>query len=226
MFKYLTIIFLVLTFFTLNGCRKDVAVEDINAGYNYFPAEKGYYVIYKADSIVYNDFTGTIDTFSFELKEIIESLFTDAEGRTAQRIERYKRLSDTLPWTISNVWYSVRTASAAEKVEDNVRFMKLSFPVKKNKKWNGNVYNVLNEKTYKYTSVDVPYQNQYLSFDSSATVLQDDFATLISTDYAVEIYARNAGLVYKKYVYLNKEITGNIKKGVDYTLIAKETGIE
>jgi len=61
-----------------------------------------------------------------------------------------------------------------------------------------------------------------LYFDSTLTVLQNDYTTIISRDYSVEVYARNTGLIYKKYINLQKEVTGVIKSGIDYTLTIKE----
>jgi hypothetical protein len=220
--KEIILSFITLTFIFFTSCKKEVVPEHIDFGYTYFPVNISHYIIYDADSIVYNDFTGTVDTFSFEVKHYFESEFIDNSGRTCQRIEIYKRNNDTLPWQIKHVWHSIRTEYTAEVVEENIRYIKLSFPVKKFKKWNGNAYNTEGEQIYKYISVDEPYANKYLYFDSTLTVLQKDDSTLINTDYAAEIYARNIGLVYKKYLHLEKKITGIIKKGLDYTLTAKE----
>ncbi|HRS54214.1 MAG TPA: hypothetical protein P5250_05875 [Bacteroidales bacterium] len=205
------------------SCKNDIIVSEIN-DYNYFPVNKGHYVIYQVDSIVYNDFTNTVDTFLYEIKEYIESDIIDNSGRTVQRLEKYKRNCDTLPWKLNNVWTCLRTTYTAEKVEENVRYLKLIFPIQKDKKWNGNAYNIFDEQTYKYIDVHKPYYNKYLYFDSTITVLQKDFNTLISNDYAIEIYATGVGLVYKKFVQIEKEITGVIKKGVDYTMTAKQYG--
>lgn len=64
-----------------------------------FPTEVGRYVVHQVDSISYNDFFTPvkIDTAHFQLKEVIESVFTDNEGHESERIERYVRYADTLP---------------------------------------------------------------------------------------------------------------------------------
>ncbi len=220
--KYFSLLFLIIALIFHSCKEEEVAFELVETGYNYFPTNTGHYVIYKADSIVYNDFTGNVDTFSYELKQYIEAQFTDNSGRICQRIERYKRESDTTIWKIDKAWHSVKTETTAEMVEDNIRFIKLTFPVKKNNKWNGNAYNNSEELIYKYISVDEPYLINNLYFDSTLTVLQNDYTTIISRDYSVEVYARNTGLIYKKYINLQKEVTGVIKSGFDYTLTIKE----
>ena len=84
-------------------------------GYNYFPADIGVWVVYDVDSIVYNDFTDSVETYNYQIKEIVESAFIDGEGRETRRLERYIRLTDTLPWSINDVWFANRTASRAAK---------------------------------------------------------------------------------------------------------------
>src|SRR4030067_3558016 len=81
------------------SCKKDVSVNP-DLGYEYFPATVGKYVVYDVDSIVYNDFTGTTDTFKYQIKETIESIFLDNSNRQTLRIERYKKnYSDTVPYS-------------------------------------------------------------------------------------------------------------------------------
>ena len=123
------------------ACKKEKKAEAVDLGYTYFPTEIGQYVIYQVDSISYNDFFNPvkIDTTHFQLKELVQSHFTDNEGRESDRLERYVRKNDSLPWVLRDVWYQTRTSTKAEKVEENVRFVKLIFPVEVNQKWNGNL---------------------------------------------------------------------------------------
>ena len=52
-------------------------------GYDYYPYAIGNWAIYEVDSINYNDNTTptTIDTFSYQVKELYADTFTDNEGR-------------------------------------------------------------------------------------------------------------------------------------------------
>ena len=96
-------------------------------GYEYFPNDSGIWVQYVVDSIDYDDEFGN-DTFQFQLLEKIESKSIDNEGRDAQRIERLKRPNDSSIWRIKDVWYANLTESKAEKIEENLRYVKLNFP--------------------------------------------------------------------------------------------------
>ena len=137
---------------------------------------------------------------------------------------RYIRLTDGDAWTIKEVWYVNKTPSTAERVEENQRFIKLAFPVNKNAKWDGNAYNTLGEQYYKYISVDETRIAGNMAFDSTVIILQMEEYTLISEDFQEEVYARNVGMIYKKYVRLTKQPTGEVIKGIDYSYTIRAYG--
>jgi hypothetical protein len=203
------------------SCKKENTEAPVDVGYEYYPVTVGNWIIYQVDSIVYDDFSGTTDTFNYQIKEVIESDFTDNEGRNTQRLERYKRQNDTSQWVIQDVWYSNRNSSTAEKVEENVRFLKMVFPIKSRQEWNGNMFNFMEPQTYKYESLFSPYDAGSMHFDSTVTVLQMEELNLILDDYAIEVFAKNIGMVYKKFRHLEKEPDGTIIKGLDLTYIIR-----
>lgn len=206
-------------FLLLPGCSKEDQ-PSADMGYGYFPVNPGHWVLYQVDSIAWDDFTSTVDTFSFQIKEVLESTFIDDQGRPNIRIERYIRQSDTSEWIIRDVWFGLRSASTAEKVEENERFVKLIFPVKEDAEWDGNIGNNLGAQDYTYINTHQPYQSGGMSYDSTVTVIQQDYTTAISRNYEEEIFASGVGMVYKKYVNLETLPTGVIKKGCDYTYVA------
>ena len=230
------------------SCKKD-KLTDPDLGYNYFPNQVGKYVIYDVDSFYYNDFTSHIDTFKFQLKEKIQSVFLDNQNRPTLRLERFvKYYNDTvayslMPWTFRNVWAENRTAATAEKVEENVRFIKLVFPVKKNKSLNGNVQNTNPEIDYSYSYVDQLKNIAGMTFDSTLEVVQQNNLTLIAQKYSIEQYAKNVGLVYKKIIDVASQpnplwtptqfaafyvlpILQRVTSGVQYTWTINSSGTE
>jgi hypothetical protein len=199
----------IFIFFTACGiafysCKKDKpVVQAIDHGYNYFPDEIGSYVIYEVDSIAQDDKSNKHDTTRYQLKELIADTFTDGSGRPTLRIERYKKFyNDTVPydsmnWVGPRVWYSNKTSTTAEKVEENIRYLKLIFPVTKGKHWDGNTFNTLGQKDYEMTSVDQSETINNNNFDSVVTVKQFEQIDFIEYIYEAEKYARNVGLIYK-----------------------------
>ena len=179
------------------ACKKDNNTVSTFTGYSYAPSNIGHEVIYDVDSIVKSDFTGLIDTVHYQIREVIESVFTDNQGRPTLRLERYKRLTSSDPWVIYKVWTANVTNVHYEKKEDNISFVKLIFPPKIDITWNGNVLNTLEEKDYKYTSLNEPDSYNGLSFDSALTVTQYDYGDFLDTVHNEERYAAGVGMFYK-----------------------------
>jgi len=219
---------LILLLFIMQSfaCKKDPA-PPVDVGYDYFPTDVGTWVIYDVDSIVYDDFNNSIYTYEYQIYERIESTFTDGEGRETQRIERYKRDSTNGAWIIKDVWFANRTNTTAEKVEENVRFIKLTFPARSGNTWDGNASNTIEEWEYRITEYDVAKSINGVYFDSCLTVLQKDYPTAISKEYYLEIYAKHVGLIYKKSINLeisSGNVLDSLDKGFDYTIQVNSYG--
>ena len=230
----LNYIWILLTGLFISGCSKDPIPESIDLGFDYFPTEIGRYNVYQVDSISYNDFFTPvkIDTTHFQIMELLESNFKDNEGRECQRIERYIRASQNSAWVLRNVFYQVRTAVQAERIEDNVRFVRLIFPIQENQKWNGNAYNSFEKSNYQYKEVDQKKMVKGKNFDSTLVVNQKLDSNLIEKNYQVEIYAKHVGLIFKKYIDVQDKSSSilplpfsqRIDAGFDYTYQLIESG--
>jgi hypothetical protein len=239
------------------SCKKDNN-STLDMGYNYFPNQVGRYVVYDVDSFHYEDqninpntHAAKIDTFKFQLKEKIQSIFQDNQNRPTIRLERYVRFSDSshsytnVPWTLRNVWVENRTATTAEKVEENLRYVKLVFPVDASKNWNGNSQNDSTAWNYYYDYYDQPRTVANHSFDSVLNVMQKDENSLISKTTFHEMYARNVGLIYKSEIniqsqppsswaslpdstsaFLIKPIMSRVTWGTQYNMIVNSYGTE
>ena len=188
----------IVVLLTFSSCEKEGEAEDFY--YDYFPIEVGSYVTYDVKETIY-DLQVTPE--SYQLKELIESEFTDNLGRPSLRIERYKRATDADEWEIKDVWYSTRTISNAEKIEENVRYVKMSFPVRDYQEWDGNVYNTENEWLYYYDSIGDSRTINGLAFDETIKVVERENFNLIEQEEAYEIYANGVGLIYRKLIDLD-----------------------
>ncbi len=209
----------------LGSCKKDSNLPDEDLGHSFFPYTPGDYRIYNVDSTYYDDFLDSVKHFEFQLKEVFESWFYDAQNRKCLRIERWVKLNDSTDWYLRDVWYSCMTDFRAEKVEENVRFIRLAFPVRSSTKWDINAFNENVQQICEYENIDEFYSNGILSFDSTVTVLQEQSSNLIEEKNQYEIYARGVGLVFKKFMDVEKEfVTGNIVAGTDFTYILSEYG--
>ncbi|MBL7963270.1 MAG: hypothetical protein JNM31_05415 [Flavobacteriales bacterium] len=192
----------------LAACKKD-PVDPVDLGYRYFPVQVGHWVEYEVDSVWYDQFVNVSGTRSYRLRELLLEDFTDAAGRTAQRIHRFVQDS-TGGWRIRDVWWQVRDNYAAERTEEDQRRLKLSFPVRNDRTWNVNNYNPGRVTTVRYKNVDASATLNGLFFDSTATVLGTYPNNLVDTLIYEERYAKRVGLVYKYQVESNTQFVGGM----------------
>lgn len=208
---------------TLFACRKDESETARRSSDKlYFNQKAGAYSVYKVTEVVYDDFANTIDTTEYQLKELNESQFKDNLGRYATRIERYRRSSDTADWTYINTWYAVADEQMAERVEDNKRFIKLSFPITTDAVWNANSLNMDNVNNVYYGMLHRAYKQDTFTFDSVVSVESGTINNAFRERAYKEIYAKNIGLVFRNYVYIDK--LGLLLRGsrIRYQLIRHE----
>lgn len=222
----------------LNSCKRQVIPPDeIDLGKDYISLQAGHFIEYEVDSIIYNDFNLSTDTFKTEFRDMIGSEFNDNEGRPSVIINRSSRSSSTSEWKDILTYYATLTNFKYEVIEDNLRFIKLVFPVKLNTRWYGNTYipTALNPEfqwydkwDYRYANVSEGYSNGVLFFPSTVTINQanviegnpDDADSYSAKTYAQEVYAKGVGLVYKeltRWVYQPSVV--KYKKG--FTLIMR-----
>jgi hypothetical protein len=208
----------------LNSCSKDDDTKGTTGlTYSYFPVNVGHELIYDVELITKDEFSQIEDTVYYQLREVVESVFTDNQGRPTQRLERYTRPTDSDPWVISDVWTSNISSTLAEKKEENNTYIKLTFPVRTNRTWDGNSKNNQDELLYEYIEADIPGSVGPLAFDSTLTVLQEDEDNFIEKKYSVERYATNVGLIYKEQIDILKDYTNPSNPGVKAQRLYKET---
>lgn len=195
--------------------------EEINLGLDYYPVKIGSTWIYTVDSIAYDNNTGvtTIDTFRYEYKEVISSNFSDVSGNTGQLLNRFYRKNDSSDWFQANNWTVLITKEKAERVEENIRFVKIAFPVAVNKRWNGNMYNAREVEQYRIinTNRGATYGNTF--YHNTMLVQQAKELNAIEEIAKQEVYAQNVGLVYKLSDSINTQVSGS--RGFRYRITLK-----
>ncbi len=210
---------------------------NLDPGFGYFPVEIGHYVVYKADSIWHDNPTegvpGVHDTSSYFIKELIESDFTDASGGLSQRLERYKRHTSDEPWRLVDVWFISRNSLNAQKVEENVRYIKMGFPIAPGSTWDGNALNINDRWTYRYDSLYVDRIYGNTQYPRTVKVLQIDNKNFVEDQLAYEIYAPQVGLVLRyhrnlvtRLNYANQPTAQNIRSGNEFRWEVLEYGKE
>ncbi|MCB0810066.1 MAG: hypothetical protein KDB96_12375 [Flavobacteriales bacterium] len=192
----------------LSGCKEDEPIAPLDLGYGYFPTHLGRWVEYQVDSVWRDDVINSSGQLTYSLREVIEEDHVDNEGRPAQRIRRY--VLDTLGnWVVRDVWTQTLDATSAERTEENLRLLKLVFPVRGGQFWDLNSRNTEDELEMTYTAWDVPWSVNGMAFDSTALVETTFFNNLVDTVIHTERYAKGVGLVYQRRVVSNTQTIFN-----------------
>jgi len=205
-----------LLLLAINSCKKDEVIHLPPVYFDYVPTNIGHTLVYDVDSTYYDDFNDTFFVFHFQVMERIDSTYLDNQNRPTQRIERFKRDSVNTPWYSIQAWNSTLTTARFERVENNIRYVRLGFPITQTQSWDGNAYNTLSIEDYSYVSFHEPLPIATFNFDSALTVLQIDDNNLIHQKYGLEQYANHVGLVYKEFIDADKFVTGQYKNGIVY----------
>ncbi|HXD77714.1 MAG TPA: hypothetical protein VN616_07885 [Puia sp.] len=208
-----------------SGCNKKANYPN-NPLTNYFiDLHVGKYITYRMDSLNFY-FYGQSDTItSYLAKDSVEKQTVDNSGATVYLVTRY--LSDTSGsfWTPSMTYIVSPTAQSIDITENNLRFVKLAYPMDLGYSWTGNTflpydpyqdffvysdYNNLSLSTwnYYYSQVNQPFTvGNGMTFDSASTVLQIADSTNVpitnpqvfaSVTYWSETYAKHIGLIYRQ----------------------------
>lgn len=202
------IIISILTSLILSCCSKS-EYSEIDFGFDYYPISVNDYRVYEVDCLVYNDFTLTTDTFNYYIKDFVESKNIDAGNRTVFRVERYKK-SELTDWEIQKVWTSVPEGQFIEEQFDNIRTVKLAFPVKVGHSWDGNARNSLENEEFTY--LNQPIDTFINDLDLINTQKVEHYYKTdplqIETAIAYELYTPQIGLVSRFETFVKRFTTG------------------
>lgn len=197
--------------FGLQSCNDKKDTLNLDYHYNYFPLDSGKFVIYDVDSVTYLN-TNVRDSVKYQLMEIVGDTFYDNQNELSRKVWLYRRANNSSPWVFDRLWFAKATVTNAQKIEDDVRFIKLIFPPAANKKWKGNVYvavtgalEAYQDWDYKYLDVFTSYSTNGFSFDSTLTVSAVDEENVIEKKLRKEVYAKGVGMIYQEYEILQKQ---------------------
>ena len=203
------------------SCTETKEVDPGSTGTNYFPLKVGEYRVYQVYGARYYSFNDSI-VFSYQIKESVIDSFTNLEGGISYKMQRDKKYEENEAWKIDSIWTARKDSYSAISVENNVPFVKLTFPLAENKKWDGNKYNDADKDEYEMIQINKEYTTEFNSFGKSVTIIQEDFPVNVEKkDFRKEVYAEGIGLVEKEYtvlIYLQDEFLGleMINSGIKY----------
>lgn len=215
------ILFSIFALTFLASCTPELEDYQGNLeGPKYFPLTVGNTWIYRVDSVIYDNQGLKIDSVFQFIKETITGKYVDEAGDEVFRIERSARDISGGGWEVISIWNASKNEKAAYRTENNLKFLKLTFPLTLNKSWEGNIFfpsdivvriagepikMYQNWGKYKYTAVNENLMLEGNVYQNVTTVLQSDMENKISKRYSVEKYAKDLGLIYKEMWILDTQ---------------------
>ncbi len=203
------------------ACSRETEPVDIDFGYEYFPLQVGKAWEYQVDSIIFDPAAGgtAIDSTRTYAREEIVEFWADAAGDTIYRVERFERADSAQSWQIRKVVAMTRQTRQALRTEDNLTFVKLTFPVQKGASWDGTrlmdksqriiiageVLEMFKDWSSKVLEAGISYSHGALNFSDVAVVSHADSENNIEYRYAREVYARSVGLVFMEQRILDTQ---------------------
>jgi hypothetical protein len=234
-------LFLFLLLFS-TSCKEKTEVLDSDPIEKYFPLAVGKYITYRLDSTVFLPFGTSSVIRSYQVKYVNEAEIIDNIGRKAFRIIRYIRKDSGQSWQADATYMALNDGKRAEFVENNLRFIKLSLPIRQSWSWKGNAYidtyslytdlDYLDGWEYQFDSVGQPATVGGINFSETVVVKQRDEVLGDTSDprsYAeinlgIEKYAAGIGLIYRKFYHSEYQPNDggyytDDSYGVEYTII-------
>ncbi len=227
------------------ACKKESEQLQTIQIADYAPLAVGKYVTYSLDSLVYINFGATEAHKFYEVKYLTADSLTDILGRKAFRIVRYIRTLPNGTFTPDNTFLAVNTGTNLEFTENNLRFLKLTQPIKDDKTWKGNSaidvtsigtdLQYLADWDYFYSDVEQSKKIGTFSLANTVTVNEIDESVnlpvipagqpnqtnIASRDFAKEIYAKGIGLVQRDFIHFEYQLAfpGYIGYGVKLVMV-------
>lgn len=234
--KLLVLILPVLFF----ACAKrEIDPYQTDMGYEYFPLEVGQYRTYAVDSIVFGQ--SGADTISSQIREtIVEELGDGTEKK--YRVLREQRATADADWHVNTVWWIVKEDNRIIQTEENLKFIKLTFPVNLGTSWSGNAFfddrtiikiGSENLEFFKEWDYQIVGRGSYVidgvSYDEVFHVQEADFETSIELRESTAIYAKGVGLIERTQKILDTQCiscTGSWEEKAEKGVILTQVLIE
>ena len=201
----------------LAGCQN--TTEPVpDPGRGYYPVAVGNTWTYAVRDSVWSAAslatpTSTPTATSFQFRETISEIFSDAAGQPAYRLVRARRATATDSWVDDSVFTISATGGALVLNRNNTRTVELIFPPRSGRSWNLNAFNknyndTITAETRQYSAVAqsfttgggntglaaMPYAN---TITTANTGMATENSLLRHVSYQ-QVYAQGVGPVYRR----------------------------
>ncbi len=221
-FKVFAVLFVGLALVCLvSSCETVTEEPDINFDAHYYPTKIGNFWEYQMDSIIYDDQGNTVlETTSFH-KETIVDQFLNANGDSTFVVEISYKKDSASTYTPKRQWLIEKTPQQLIRIEENLSFKKLIFPMMLDQEWesplfnkNTLVQNVAGESIFtfknwesKVLAIDETIIQDGVEYDDAIIIQHADDDNIIERRFSVEKYDLGIGLFHKRMMILDTQCT-------------------
>ena len=180
----------------------------------FFPLELNAFTVFEVTELKHDAFLEQTDTFQFFIKETIEDTAFNNGGQVSYRVKVEKSEDDTT-YTFEKYVILERDPSSAQRVEDDIRNIKLSFPLRERKTWDANELNIYDYQSARTLLIREPSTVGTTTFAETVTVDFGFDVDLFFTNIEEEVYAKDIGLVKRIFKEIETQ-PGKYKDGIEY----------
>ncbi|WMJ74322.1 hypothetical protein RCC89_14270 [Cytophagaceae bacterium ABcell3] len=192
--RFLAFVILLFCFQSCKTGKLDADLSDL--GTDFYPVEKGIFSVYDVNVTEFLS-SGPQHRF-YQVKELIKDTL-HLSGEVIYRLERFYRNDSLREWKLQpdSVWTLRKNAYNVLRTENNIRFLRLAFPVREGKTWDGNAHNIFSKEEYRIRKLGRSFSTGAKHYPQTLHVLHSGDSSLLGKDYREEVFAKDVGLVYK-----------------------------
>ncbi|NOT37532.1 MAG: hypothetical protein HOP11_09160 [Saprospiraceae bacterium] len=227
--------------------NEDGALNEFQLGYHYIPLAIGQNIVYQTDSIYYQKSNNVFrDTSRSFIREFVSDTFRNAVGDLVFNVEIYYRKNEAQEWDLIDNSFVTKTKTNVIRQDNGLNYVKMIFPVLKNKSWNGNIQLDQNNelkingeffKPFKYWNGNSYYYREIsdnllignITYNKVVTVEESDYEDDLNRILSISRYAQDVGLVYRELWILtteNFDLSLPWEERAHYGVILKQTRIQ
>lgn len=231
---------LLLLGLAVTACRKEYDPVPSTAK-EIFPIQDGKFRVYHVIDTSYASAT-LEDARTYYKRELTDGTETDLLDREVSVLWLHTS-TDTLgtpdapiyQWTFDQLWTQFLDDAYAERIEATTRKLVLKWPPYEGSTWNGNLYNNLEDQTYRYVTIDTTVVVRGKTYEHCVYILQVPFRMPVVKvpgnppppffliEHAYEIYAPKIGKIVGYYKYYEEQvINGNVQIDEDSRIYYEE----
>ncbi len=190
-------VFAALICVSLMGCKAPESTPEPSLGYEFYPLVVSNYNVYRVNGRIMH---ATLDSlYAYEVMELVAESYEEG-NENVYVLEKYIRPLSSVNWPdMPDTVQAVRMVNnQLILTENNKPLVKLVFPAREGRRWNGNALTTEAEDYYTMKDLNQTYQIGNQSYSPTVVVEQSsDTTNRIRRDKRFEVYAGNIGLLYQ-----------------------------